>query len=158
MPAPVEETFSAPVASALSLTAEQLKNAQYQLGRRDDHVVVQLTDGKYQRGPHTTTLDYAYIALTQFTASGDLTDDGVDEAAVILLENYGGTGNFGLLVIYANVNGLPVFLTSTLIDDRPMIKSVSVENGEVFLDATIHGFDDPGCCPQLPATRRCPCE
>jgi hypothetical protein len=78
----------------------------------------------------------------------------VNEIAAIFLENYGGTGNFGLLTIYSNVNGLPVFLTSTFIDDRPMINSMSIENGEVYLDAITHGAQDGGCCPTLPTTRR----
>ena len=153
-PAPVQETIPAPTESAPSLTADQLKNAQYQLGARDDHAVIQLTDGKYQHGTDATTLDFAYIGLTQFVSVGDLTGDSVNEIAAIFLENYGGTGNFGLLAIYSNVNGLPVFLTSTFIDDRPMINSMSIENGEVVLDAITHGAQDGGCCPTLPTTRR----
>ncbi|MBK9602439.1 MAG: Gmad2 immunoglobulin-like domain-containing protein [Anaerolineales bacterium] len=153
-PAPVQETIPAPTEAAPSLTADQLKNAQYQLGARDDRAVIQLTDGKYQQGTDATTLDFAYIGLTQFVSVGDLTGDGVNEIAAIFLENYGGTGNFGLLTIYSNVNGLPVFLTSTFIDDRPMINSMSIENGEVFLDAITHGAQDGGCCPTLPTTRR----
>ena len=125
-PAPVQETIPAQTESAPSLTADQLKNAQYQLGARDDRAVIQLTDGKYQHGTDATTLDFAYIGLTQFVSVGDLTGDGVNEIAAIFLENYGGTGNFGLLTIYSNVNGLPVFLTSTFIDDRPMINSMSI--------------------------------
>ena len=153
-PAPVQETIPAPTESAPSLTADQLKNAQYQLGARDDRAVIQLTDGKYQQGTDATTLDFAYIGLTQFVSVGDLTGDSVNEIAAIFLENYGGTGNFGLLAIYSNVNGLPVFLTSTFIDDRPMINSMSIENGEVFLNAITHGAQDGGCCPTLPTTRR----
>ncbi len=152
--APTQEATLAPTVSAPSLTADQLKNAQYQLGARDDHAVVQLTDGNYQQGTDVTTLDYASITLADFTAIGDLNGDGVNEAAAIFFENYGGTGNFGFLAIYANVNGLPVFLSSTMIDDRPMINSVAINNGEVYLDAVIHGLNDPSCCPQLQTTRR----
>jgi hypothetical protein len=152
--AAVQEAIFTPTVSAPGLTVEQLKNAQYQLGARDDHAIVQLTDGIYQEGTGATTLDYAYIALTDFVAMGDLSGDGVDEAAAIFYENYGGTGNFSFLAIYKNVNGLPVFFTSTFIDDRPIINSIKIENGEVYLDAIIHGHEDPGCCPQLPTTRR----
>jgi hypothetical protein len=152
--AAVQEAIFTPTVSAPGLTVEQLKNAQYQLGARDDYAIVQLTDGIYQEGTGATTLDYAYIALTDFVAMGDLSGDGVDEAAAIFFENYGGTGNFSFLAIYKNVNGLPVFLTSTFIDDRPIINSIKIENGEVYLDAIIHGHEDPGCCPQLPTTRR----
>lgn len=150
--APVQPTVSAPI---VGLTAEQIKNAQYQLGARDDHAVIQLTDGQYQHGTDSTTLDFAYVGLlTDLISIGDLTGDGVDEATAIFVENYGGTGNFGFVTIYTNVNGLPVFLTSTMIDDRPMVNGLSIENGEVLLDAVIHSFDDGGCCPTLPTTHR----
>ncbi|MBE0672910.1 MAG: hypothetical protein IH588_20215 [Anaerolineales bacterium] len=150
--APVEATVPVPLAG---LTAEQIRNAQYQLGARDDHAVVQLTDGQYQHGTDATTMDFAYVGLlSDFISIGDLTGDGVDEAAAIFVENYGGTGNFAFVTVYTNVNGLPVFSTSTLIDDRPMVNSVSIENSEVLLDAVIHGVNDGGCCPTLPTTRR----
>lgn len=152
--APAQEATLTPEISLPSLTIEQLKNAQYQLGVRDDHSVVQLADGNYQQGVDATSVDYASIVLTDFISLGDLTGDGITEAAAIIFENYGGTGNFGFLAIYTNVNGLPVFLTSTIIDDRPMINGMAIENAEVFLDATVHGFDDPGCCPALSTTRK----
>ncbi len=147
--APVQEATAAPLAG---LSVDQLKNAQYQLGTRDDHAVVQLVDGKFQQG--VDTVDYASIVLTDFVAVGDLNGDGVNEAAAIFFENYGGTGNFAMLAIYTNVNGLPVFLTSVLIDDRPMINGIAIENGELYLDAVTHSFDDPACCPTLATTRR----
>lgn len=150
-PAPVQEEAIAPAAG---ISVDQLKNAQHQLGTRDNRVSVQLTDGKYQQGTDTTTADYASIALTDFVAFGDLNGDGINEAAAIVYENYGGTGIFAMLTIYSEQNGLPVFLTSTLIDDRPIINNISIENGEVYLDATTHDFDDPFCCPTLVTTRR----
>jgi len=153
-PVPASATVAAPEVSMPGITVDQLKNAQYQIGVRDDRAVVQLTDGVFQQGTDPATLDYAYIALTQFTAVGDLTGDGVDEIAAMFLENFGGTGNFAMLAIYTNVNGQPVFLTSVLIDDRPMVNGLAVDNGEVFLDAVVHDFDDGACCPELPSTRR----
>ena len=152
--APVQETVPAPTVPAPSLTIDHLKIAQYQLGARDDHAVIQLTDGYYQQGTDATTLDFAYVTMSDFISIGDLTGDGVNEAAAVFFENYGGTGNFGFLAVYTNVNGLPVFLTSAMIDDRPMINNIAIENGEVFLDAIIHGSQDGGCCPTLPTTRR----
>ena len=154
MPDPIQPTIPVPTVPAPTLTADQLQKAQYQLGARDDRASVQLTDGQWQQGTDATTLDFAHVSMSEFTSLGDITGDGVDEAAAIFFENYGGTGNFGFLAIYTNVNGLPVFLSSTMIDDRPMINGLAIESGEVFLDAVIHGFEDPGCCPQLPTTRR----
>lgn len=155
-PVPVQEETPAPteIPTAPQLTANQLKNAHYPLGARDDHAVVQLVDGIYQQGTDSASVDYASVVLTNFISFGDLTGDGINEAVAIFFENYGGTGNFGFLTIYTNGNGLPVFLSSTIIDDRPMINSIAIENGEVHLDAIVHGFEDPGCCPQLATTRR----
>lgn len=136
------------------LSADQLKSAQYQLGAREDNASVQLADGQYQQGTDATTLDFAYAGITEFVSLGDLTGDGMNEAAAIFVENYGGTGQFAFLAIYTNVNGLPAFLSSLIIDDRPIINSISIENGEVFLDTVIHSFEDAGCCPTLPTTRR----
>jgi len=146
-------TISAPTASAPDLTVNQLGNAQYQLGAREDRTVVQLTDGQYQQGTDATTLDFAHVSLSEFISIGDITGDGIDEMAAIFFENYGGTGNFGFLAVYTNVNGLPVFLSSTIIDDRPLVNSMTIKNGVVYLDAIIHGFQDAGCCPMLPTTR-----
>jgi hypothetical protein len=152
-PDPAQPIDPTPTVPAPSLTADQLKNAQYQLGARDDRAVVQLTDGQYQQGTDATTLDFAHVSLSEFISIGDLTGDGINEAAAIFFENYGGTGNFGFLAIYTNVNGLPVFLTSATIDDRPLINNMTIENGGVYLDAVIHSFEDPGCCPALQTTR-----
>jgi hypothetical protein len=39
------------------------------------------------------------------------------------------------------------------VDDRPQLTGLTIENGEIFLDAVIHGLDDPMCCPNLRTTR-----
>ena len=73
-PAPVQEATAVPI---VNLTIDQLKNSQYQLGTRDDHAIVQLVDGIYKQGTDATTLDFAYIALTDQVAFRDLNGDGV---------------------------------------------------------------------------------
>jgi hypothetical protein len=45
-------------------------------------------------------------------------------------------------------------LISIIIDDRPVINNIAIENGQVFLDATTHSSEDPACCPTLGTTRR----
>ncbi len=149
MPAPTAPTMDAVTQVAFSLTADQLKNASYELGAHDDHALVQLTNGKYQQGTDATTLGYASVVMTDFVSFGDLDHDGVNEGAAVVYENYGGTGNFGMLALYSDQDGKPVFVTSTMIDDRPTINGLTIENNEMILDAIIHGFDDPGCCASL---------
>jgi hypothetical protein len=153
-PAPVDPTIPPPTETPPGLTLNQINNVRYPVSVREDGFVVQMVDGQYQQGTDPIDPDFAYVTVTQFVAFGDLTGDGIGDAAVIFLENYGGTGQFGVLAVYANVSGEPVFLHSTLIDDRPMVNSINIENSEIFVDAIVHGAEDGGCCPTLPTTRR----
>lgn len=126
----------------------QIRNAQYQLGLPDSPRVVQLVDGKFEAtGP--TPADITSITVMDHIAHGDLNGDGVDEIAVAVAENYGGTGVFVFIAVYAEINGQPVFQTSTLVDDRPAINALSIADGEIFLDAITHASEDPFCCPTL---------
>lgn len=130
----------------------RIRNAEYQLGLTDALKVVQLTDGKFEQGAPAGT-DYASITMTDFIASGDLDGDGVDEIAALVAENYGGSGVFVFLAVYKDVSGTPKFQTSLLVDDRPQLNGLSIENGEIFLNATTHKTDEPFCCPTLQTTR-----
>lgn len=150
---PVVETISAPVTStAIPEEAKEILNAQYQLGATDALQVVQLKDGKFEQGP-SGGADSMAISLTDFVAVGDLNNDGTNEVAALVSENYGGTGVFVFLAVYTNENGTLTFQNSTMVDDRPQLAALSIENGEIFLDSVIHGLDDAMCCPTLRTTR-----
>ncbi len=148
-PAP---TSTAPGEASPSRFLSSVRNAGYQLGLSDQIRVVQLTDGRYQQGERDD-IDFLAVFVTDYLAQGDLNGDGIDEAVALITENYGGTGSFVFLVVYRNNNGTPQFLTSTFLDDRPLIGGLSIEGGEVIVEATIHDFDDPMCCPTLVTTR-----
>jgi hypothetical protein len=128
--------------------AAQIRNAQYQLGFPDSLRVVQLTDGKYETGAPGGA-DYVVVTVMGFAARGNIDGDSPDEIVALVAENYGGTGVFVFLTVYEQVDAELVFRTSALVDDRPIVNALSIENGEIFLDATTHGFEDPGCCPTL---------
>lgn len=151
--APVSVTATVtPPAVEVPDAAAEIRNAQYQLGAADTQQMVQLTDGKFEQGTPGSA-DFMSVGLTDFVAVGDLDEDGMDEIAALVSENYGGTGVFVFLAIYEYVNGTPTFQTSMIVDDRPQLNGLSIENGEVFLDAIIHGTDDPMCCPTLKTMR-----
>ena len=136
-----------PPAAAISvLTPDQVKNAKYQLVSRDAQPIVQLINGAYQNTTDVSSANFMSISLAPQMAFGDLNGDGAGDAAVLLAENYGGTGVFVSVIAMLNQNGQPVQAASALIDDRPIINSLSIQNGQIFLDATIHGPNDPGCC------------
>jgi hypothetical protein len=152
-PVPIIEPTQAPeMPTTAPDSVGEIRNAQYQLGIPDSLQVVQLTDGKFEQGTPGGA-DFISVFVTDFVAIGDLDADGKQEIAALISENYGGTGVFVFLAVYADVNGTLTFQTSTMVDDRPQLNALSVENGDIFLDATIHGFEDPGCCPMLRTTR-----
>jgi len=148
---PVIGTTQAPQTPAPDYVA-QLRNAQYQLGTPDSLQVVQLADGKFEQSTPGSA-DFISVQLTDFIAAGDLNADGMDEVVALISENFGGTGVFVFLAVYTNVSRELAFQTSSAVDDRPQLNALSIENNEIFLDATIHGFEEPMCCPTLRTTR-----
>ncbi|MGB7874866.1 MAG: Gmad2 immunoglobulin-like domain-containing protein [Anaerolineales bacterium] len=142
-----------PLPDAPGISPEHILNSQYQLGFMDPIRTVQLEDGQYQEGT-LSEADYVAVSVTDFIVRGDLNADGENEAVVIVAENYGGTGTFVFLVVYQYLNDEAVFLTSIFLDDRPLINHLAVEDGEIFVDATVHAKDDPMCCPTLTTTQR----
>src|SRR3989304_2550769 len=112
-------TASAPVpptATPLNvpaLTAQQVLNAEYtSTPFEPETYVYQFTDGAYQQGADPSAADFVSIHIVgvpsdQRVVFGDLNRDGVDDAAVVIAENYGGTGIFVSVAALLNENGQP---------------------------------------------------
>lgn len=154
-PTPTLYVFPTPETPVVpALTVDALRNAEYTLTGFDNAVhAYQFLDGKYAFGGDPTVTGYADIKLLDTYAFGDLNNDGVDDAAVLIAENYGGTGVFVSLNAVLNEGGRPRHAASTMIDDRPKINLLSIRGGVITLDATIHGVNDPACCPEWTVTR-----
>lgn len=148
-PTPVQPT---PLPDMPGISPGQVRNSEYQLGFLDQIRRVRLTDGRYEQGSPGEA-EFVSVFVTDFIARGDLNGDGEDEAVAIVAENYGGSGTFVFLAVYQYLNEEAVFLASIFLDDRPLINSLAVEKGEIFVDAVIHSADDPMCCPTLPTNR-----
>ncbi len=141
-----------PTTDGKGLTLEALQNAVYQ-GIYDEPV--QLTDGQYEGEPFvpggasrpTVTLHPEVYAF------GDLNGDGVDDAAVILIESSGGSGSFLYLAAVVNESGAPVNVATQFVGDREQVQAISVEAGEITLEMVAHGPDDPMCCPTQEVTK-----
>jgi len=140
-PAPPTEAPPMP-----GISAEQVRNAKYQLGFTDALRIVQLTDGAYVQGA-PGDVDYMEVHVTDFIGIGDIDGDGVNEAAALIAESYGGSGTFVFLALYAQKDNAPEFITAVYVDDRPVIDGVGFENNQVFLYTTTHSKDDRFCCP-----------
>jgi hypothetical protein len=131
------------------LTDEALKDATYG-GIYDESV--QLNDGRYEGEPFVegsaSRPTVTFIELPGASpAYGDVDGDGVEDAAVLLVENSGGSGSFVYLAAVLNQNGSPENVATTLLGDRAQVQSLTIEEGQIAVKMVTHGPDDPMCCP-----------
>ena len=134
-------------ASASSLSLEALKNATYP-SEWEESGTITLTDGRYEGEPFVEGgASRLVVTLVEPVAFGDLDGDGVEDAAVILAANAGGSGTFISLEAVRNEGGEPVHLATYPLGDRVRIESLAIEGGQIVLDMITHGPDDPMCCP-----------
>lgn len=132
--------------AATVLTLDQLKNMSYQLLKSSAPRSVTLVNGNFT-SPDPAATDYANINLLDKAAFADLDGDGQADAAVVLAENYGGSGDFISLLAMMNRNGQPQQAAAFYVDDRAQINDLTAANGVITLDVTVHGPNDPQCCP-----------
>lgn len=143
---PAVETTAAPqVTASPTLTPEQLHNFSYALPFSQQ--IVQLVDGKYES---VSGADVLRVFLSDIQAMGDLNGDGLEDAAVILAENTGGSGTFLSLVVVLNQNGTPIQAGFAQLGDRVKIDSMVIEDQKILMDEVVHTPNDPLCCPTQP--------
>jgi hypothetical protein len=86
------------------------------------------------------------------TANGDLNGDGVEDAAVILNADSGGTGTYAYLSAVLNQAGKAEPVTSALLGDRVQVNSLAIADEVISVVMTTQGPNDPMCCPTLVVT------
>lgn len=136
------------------LTVEMLKNAEYHV----DFIpgdVAQLTDGEY-REEYVTDTGMHLIAMVHFELYefGDLNGDGVEDAAVILSANAGGSGSQVTLEAVINDKGVPKQVATASLPWGSWAKSVFIEAGEITVDMVTVGPGDAFCCPTVETTQK----
>jgi hypothetical protein len=134
------------------LTDTLLKNAEYSTEWEDDGII-KLTDGRYDGEPYVEdSATHLIITLVEPVAFGDLDGDGIDDAAVILAADPGGSGTFVSLEAVYSENGEPHHVASYALGDRARIEALTIANGRIVLEMSTHGPDDPMCCPSKKTT------
>jgi hypothetical protein len=137
-----------PASAAQPLNEAELKAALYDI---PDFGKAQLVAGKYERDAKSPAGRGA-VGFSQATL-GDLTQDGVDDAAVILWANTGGSGIFEYLAVVTKQNGIPTQVTVGFLGDRVKIERLVVAQGKIGLTMLTQGPQDPLCCPTQLVTR-----
>jgi hypothetical protein len=127
-----------------------LQNATYPVEGSQSGSVT-LVNGEYRES--SAVVSAAETVVTFFKAApGDLNQDGVPDAAVVLNVNTGGTGRFYYL--YAAISQGDQFAISApvYLGDRVIINLMQVDQGQIHLDMVVSGPNDPMCCPNTPAS------
>ena len=129
--------------TAGGLTLDILRNSTYYAPAYGKTVT--LINGAYSVDPSG---GYNVQMLDTY-ALGDLNGDGINDAAIILVENEGGSGQFVSLIVVYNSGGSPVQVGQSSLGDRVQVNSMNISNGVIHLDMLVQGPNDPMCCPSL---------
>jgi hypothetical protein len=116
----------------------------------EDAQNVTVKKGEYSKEtPMDGYVDHFYFNILG-VEYGDLTGDKQDEAVVLSVCNTGGTGNFTEGFIYTMKGGKPVLLGRVPGGDRAEggLRSLTVENGHLVVDANDASADSGACCPE----------
>jgi len=85
--------------------------------------------------------------VDHFILTGDLDEDGLDEAVALLWESSGGSGNRLFLAAVSSGEDVVTNLGTALIGDRVQIRSGAIDDGKITLDIVRAGPEDAACCP-----------
>lgn len=149
-PATLTPEVGLPPTNAPELTEEVLRNSEFLSPMLN--APIRLVNGEFSGSVNGVELRASIQPGIQF---GDLNGDGVDDAALLLSENTGGTGTFVSLVVIFSQSGKFKQAPGMTIDDRPVINSMSITDGKVKLDVLVHGPNDPMISPTQAELREC---
>jgi hypothetical protein len=151
---PPAPTFT-PTPTVVPLSLNALKNAEYP-SEYTASKKAKLTDGAYEEKIAGLTGASAKVSVKMLDlyAVGDLNGDGVQDAAVILASNTGGSGVFHDLYAVLNQAGQAKPVASTALGDRVKINAIAIQGSEIVVDMLTQGPKDPMSNPTLAVTRK----
>gem|GEM_PF-715933 len=134
-----------------ALTAQELANMTYNSLLLEAPVL--LSGGVYtETGASGGASDVTTVQLlSEPVATGQV--EGFDAAAVLLVENGGGTGQFVNLALVQDVGGAAVNTANAFLGDRTRVTTLAItEDGRIVVDMIQAGANDAACCPNMPTT------
>ncbi len=128
------------------VSVEEMQSATF-AGIYEDPVT--LVDGKYEGAPFAPGSDSRPTVqrIEELAVSGDFDGDGLDDAAVLLVENSGGSGSFVYLAALMARSGGALNHGTVRLGDRVQVVAMSAEAGEIVLDLVTPGPDDAMASP-----------
>jgi heat shock protein HslJ len=132
-----------------ALTVEELANTTYNSLLLEEPVL--LSGGIYtQTGESGGASDVTTVQLlSEPVATGQV--EGVAAAAVLLVENGGGTGQFINLALVQDVGGTAANTANAFLGDRTRVTNLAInDDGAIVVDMIQAGPNDAACCPNMP--------
>ncbi|MBT3268383.1 hypothetical protein HN371_14605 [Candidatus Poribacteria bacterium] len=117
-------TTLATACSCPSLTTMALRNGAYRI----DEDIVALTDGEYRHPVMEDSAMERVVTLTDIVEKGDLDGRGGDDAAVILIDDPGGSGTFYHLAVLFRHDDVYENVATEFLGDRIQVQSVVIDD------------------------------
>ena len=130
------------------LTINVLKNAEYR-SKWSAQGKIKLSDGIYREQIVPGSGSELVIKLSDKITFGDLNGDGLEDAAVILVSDPGGSGTFYDLAAVINSRGQAREVASAFLGDRVKVEGLRIRFGKIVVTMVTHRSTDPMCCPSL---------
>jgi len=140
----IKVATSIPETNQTLLTEDAILNMQYQSPLAQ--AAVDLVNGRFSGEINGMSLT---AVVEPGIAFGDLNQDGISDGALLIAENVGGSGTFVSLVVVYSQQGAFQVSPAVTIDDRPVINSMTVDQGVVKLSALVHAPNDPMVSPSM---------
>lgn len=141
-----------PVPTQVSILSA-LPNAEYLLETTSTGKA-RLQNGAFEEpaAPGSSALNR--VLLGDLRAAGDVNGDGSEDAAVVLTAEPGGSGTFSYLAVVLNEAGNARPITSVLLGDRIVVKSLAIQPGAVEVTLLNRAADEPlSAEPKIEETR-----
>ena len=126
-------TTAPAAATTAKLTIDSLKNLEYKV-EYTQNGVAKLENGEYQEAAAPGSATKIVVQLTGYIAFGDLNNDKVEDSAVILVSQPGGSGTFYDLASVLNKDGNLKSTNSIFLGDRIKIKIISINSGIITVN------------------------
>lgn len=134
--------------AASAPTLKELKNTSYS-GIEGLKGPVKLVDGRWRGRPYKKGSASRPVVtfVGDLRITGDLDDDGADDAVVFLNYAPGGTGQLLHLAVVARRKSTMQNVATALIGDRVQIRDVRIDQKQILVDVVRAGPTDAMRCP-----------
>ena len=146
-----EKGAAPPGGEPRTLSLERLRNAQYRLPLLgDEEIPIRFhgEQGSIKFGEGATQRVQAGL-VGDLVAHGDLDGDLVDDAAMAVFIDPGGSGTFIHLLAMTDDAGKPVQAGREFLGDRVRVQDLTVSGGRIYVTMRAHGPGDGLCCPSI---------